>query len=67
MKTFWRRFELITADPNRIRALENLLSAKHISRSELAIILLSLHVRPGIGEEAFGNELQDTQDSLANA
>lgn len=63
----WRRFELITEDEKMIAALDFLLDRKRISREELAIILLSLRVRPGIGEEAFGTELQDTRDSLIGA
>lgn len=63
----WRRFELITEDEKMIAALDSLLDRKQLSREELAIILLSLRVRPGIGEEAFGTELQDTRDSLIGA
>lgn len=63
----WRRFELITEDEKMITALDSLLGRKRLSREELAIILLSLRVRPGIGEEAFGTELQDTRDSLIGA
>lgn len=63
----WRRFELITEDEKMIAALDSLLDRKQLSREELAIILLSLRVRPGIGEEAFGTKLQDTRDSLIGA
>lgn len=63
----WRRFELITEDEKMIAALDSLLDRKQLSREELAIILLSLRVRPGIGGEAFGTELQNTRDSLIGA
>ena len=63
----WRRFELITEDEKMIAALDSLLDRKRLSREELAIILLSLRVRPGIGEEAFGTKLQNTRDSLIGA
>ena len=64
MKTEWSRFELITEDEERIAALDALLDQKQLSRWELAIILLSLRVRPGISEAAFGTELQDIQERL---
>lgn len=43
----WRRFELTTSDPGQIRELEQLLTRLNLTRAELALIVLSLRVRPG--------------------
>lgn len=42
----WLRFELITGDPDQISELESLLGRLQLTRHELALIVLSLRVRP---------------------
>lgn len=42
----WHRFELTTSDPKQIEDLEQLLFRLNLKRSELALIVLSLRVRP---------------------
>lgn len=50
----WRRFQLITEDQDQIRKLERLLEEKALTRQELALILFSLRVRPGMTPQDFG-------------
>ena len=50
----WRRFELIVQNNEEKEELERVLDEKHLSRTELAIILFSLRVRPGFSREDFG-------------
>lgn len=50
----WRRFQLITEDQDQIRKLERLLAEKALTRQELALILFSLRVRPGMTPQDFG-------------
>lgn len=42
----WRRFELITEDRALAEELEAILDRTRLTRRELAVILLSLRVRP---------------------
>lgn len=49
----WRRFELITDDPAQIIALNAILDKYDIAREELAVIVLSLRVRPGFDLKDF--------------
>ncbi len=59
----WRRFELVTTDINQIYALNTILDRLKLSRYELAVILLSLRVRPGFDLEDFDMRRPDDQDS----
>lgn len=52
-ENMWRRFELITDDQKQIKATNEILDKKKISREELAIILLTLRVRQGFGLKDF--------------
>ncbi|MCM1190543.1 MAG: hypothetical protein NC541_14770 [bacterium] len=50
----WRRFELMTdGEDERIR-LERVIREHCLSRRDLAIILLGLRVRPGLGKKDLG-------------
>lgn len=42
----WRRFELIEKDPKRVEELEEVLRRSGLGRYELALIVMSLRVRP---------------------
>lgn len=42
----WMRFKLMTKDQTQISELETLLSKLKLTRRELALIVLSLRVRP---------------------
>lgn len=50
----WRRFELISDNPEEIANVKKLLEEKGITRQELAFILFNLRVRQGFSREDFG-------------
>lgn len=50
----WRRFELLTDDPEEVKEFESLCKAKGLTRADLARILFSLRVRPGFQKSDFG-------------
>lgn len=49
----WRRFELITEDRALAEELDAILDRTRLTRRELAVILLSLRVRPEFSLEDF--------------
>lgn len=53
-KTEWRRFELLTEDPEELKMLDDVLDRKDLNRQDLAVILFSLRVRPEFQKSDFG-------------
>ena len=49
----WRRFELVEKDPKLVSELYALLDRIDLSRRDLALIILSLRVRPGFDLQSF--------------
>lgn len=49
-----RRFELLTTDSAIIKQIDKVIKKRKLTRMDLGLILLYLHVRPEYGPEAFG-------------
>ena len=52
-KAKWRRFKLITEDRRQIEELNEILRRAKLTHKELAIIVATLRVRPGLSLEDF--------------
>lgn len=52
-KLDWRRFELQPSEKTKLTELEEIVRRHNLSRRELAVIILTLRVRPGFGLKDF--------------